>query len=327
MFILGGVVLLAVLWIGWQYRPSGALPDLPPDMTLERAAWLGVEWSMDAHSDAEIEALAQELQAHEIDYAFVYVSYLKSGDFFNPTFDHAATFTQRMHELAPDVTLLAWVGVPIQMTQPDGVYVANRLESADVRAMIAEFGAQTVSELGFDGVHLNAELIPEGDEAFIATLEALRDALPPEAILSTAVHALRLTENVTDIPYPTMAHHWSADYLRRVAQNADQVALMAYDSGLPFPADYREWMAYQVRASADALSGVDVNFLIGVPTSEELTPSHNTTAESLTNALVGLRAGFAASDSPQVIDGLAVYPYWETSADEWALLDTLLHGS
>jgi len=213
------------------------------------------------------------------------------------------------------------------MTQPDGVYVANRLESADLRAAIAEFGAQTVSDLGFDGVHLNAELIPNDDEAFIATLEALRVALPPDATLSTAVHALHLTESVTSVPYPTMAHHWSADYLRRVAQNADQVALMAYDSGLPFPADYREWMAYQVRASADALADIDVNFLIGVPASEELTPSHNTTAESLANALFGLRAGLSASDSPQVIDGLAVYPYWETSVDEWALLDALLHGS
>jgi hypothetical protein len=320
LLFVGGFALILALWLVWQYRPADALPDLPPDTALERAAWMGVEWSMDVHSDAEIAALAAELQAHGIDYAFVYVSYLKPGDFFNPTFNQADEFTARIHELAPDVMLLAWVGVPIQVTQPDGSYVTNRLESADIRSLIAEFGARTVTELGFDGVHVNAELIPNEDEAFITTLEALRDDLPPDAMLSTAVHALRLTENVTSVPYPTMTHHASSPYLRRVAENVDQVALMAYDSGLPFPADYREWMAYQVRASAEAVSGIDVNFLIGVPTSEELTPSHNTTAQSLANALDGLRAGLDTSDSPQVVDGLAVYPYWETSAEEWEQL-------
>ena len=46
------------------------------------AAWLGVEWSMEPHTTAEIEALAADLQQRQIDTIFVYVSYLKpTGSF------------------------------------------------------------------------------------------------------------------------------------------------------------------------------------------------------------------------------------------------------
>jgi hypothetical protein len=275
---------------------------------------------MDTHTDDELSALADELRAHEISDAFVYVSYLKAGNAFNPTFDHAAAFTQRLHTLAPDVRLLGWVGVPIQMDD-EGQHIDNRLTDETVRALIAEFSGRVVNDMGFDGVHLNAELIYDGDTTYLDTLQGVRTALPAGAILSAAPHALRMTDPVTVIPYPTQSHHWSADYLRRVADEVDQVAIMDYDSGLFFPSDYRAWMAYQVRGAAEALAESDVEVFIGIPTSEEWTPSHNTLAETLPNALYGLQVGLSLSADPGVIDGIAVYPYWETSADEWALID------
>jgi hypothetical protein len=126
---------------------------------------------------------------------------------------------------------------------------------------------------------------------------------------------------VTIVPYPTIAHHWSDNYLREVANNADQIAVMAYDSGLFFPSDYRSWMIYQVQGIAQALAQLNISVLIGAPVSEEWTPSHNTTTEYLTNALYGIRAGLSGSAHPQVVDGVAIYPYWEVSADEWVALD------
>lgn len=275
---------------------------------------------MQAHTDAEIAAFAADLTAQGVDHAYVYVSYLKPGDFFNPTFDHAAAFAQRFRDHAPDIRLWAWIGVPISVTQPDGTRVENRLEDPAIRDQIAAFSAMTITELGFDGVHLNAELIPNDDPAFLATLSAIRTALPEEAPLSTTAHALRMTQSVTMMPYPTIRHHWSADYLRAVARLSDQVALMMYDSGLITPADYRYWSSYQVRASTEAIADLEVEFLIGISVSEEITPSHSP-AESLANGLAGLQAGLAQSAFPRAFDGIALYPYWEMSAEEWDLLN------
>ncbi len=291
LFTLG---VAALIWTAWQFMPPPAPPGLPAGYHAHKAAWLGVTWSMDAHSAAEIEALARDLQQHHISTIFVYVSYLRPGDVFNPTFDHARQFVDIMRFAAPDMTLLGWVGVPVQITHPDGKYSEDRLKNPSVRALIAEFSARVVDEIGFDGVHLNAEVVVDGSPSFVAALQAIRAALPPQAILSTTAHPLRLTEQITAVPYPTLASHWSANYLRRVAQHSDQVALMAYDSGLFLPSDYRAWVAFQTRNSAAALAGTDAELLIGVPVSEEWTPSHPVIAETLPNALHGVRTGLAA---------------------------------
>jgi spore germination protein YaaH len=320
-YVLLLIVVIPLLLIAWQFRLPPAPPDLPANYHAEKAVWLEISWAMDSHDDSEIAELAQNLQNHHITTVFAYVSYLKPGDLFNPTYDHAAEFVRRFHAASPNLRLLAWVGVPIAITSPAGEIISNRLENASTRSVIAAFARQMVIDNGFDGIHLNAEAIPNGDSAFIQTLQTIRNALPDKAILSTTAHALRLTKSVTIMPYPVLAHSWSTDYLRLVAENSDQIAIMAYDSGLFFPSDYREWVKYQVETSATALKGLNIDFLVGVPASEEWTLSHNTTSEYLANALYGVQAGLAESDTPGNIDGIAVYPHWEIDASEWALLD------
>ncbi|MBN1963342.1 MAG: hypothetical protein JW910_01765 [Anaerolineae bacterium] len=323
---LGIVAIVAacvITWIAWQFRPPPEPPALPADFHADRAAWMGVTWAMDPHADAEVEALAAALRAHGITYGFFYLSYLRADDTFNPTWEHAAAFVARLRTAAPEVALLAWVGIPIQATTPAGTYLDNRLAHPDVREQIATFAVRAVSEFDFDGVHLNAELIRDGDAAYLALLDTVRAALPPDATLSAAVHALRLDEHATVIPYPAFDFHLSPGYAREIAARVDQVAVMTYDSGLFFPVDYRAWMAYQVRRVAAALADTDAHILIGVPASEEWTLSHHVMAEYPANALAGLREGLTASEAPGAIDGIAVYPYWEVSDGEWAVIDAL----
>lgn len=295
--------------------------SLPPDDSaplnrdLKISAWMGVTWSMDVHPTTEIEQLADDLIRYGVDEIYVYASYLKAGDFFNPTYDHAGEFITNLKQFAPDIQILAWIGVPISITQPDGTFIANRLESPDIRQMIAQFSVMAVEELGFDGIHLNAELIPDGDEAYLLTLEAIREALPEGTFFSTTAHALRLNKQVTASPYPTIVHHASPDYVRDIAEFVDQIAIMTYDSGLSFPRDYRDWMAYQVEMSETALMDHPVEIMIGLPTSEEWTPSHQTQAETVHASVQGFRAGYDGR-----ADGVAIYPYWDTSADEWEII-------
>lgn len=92
-----------------QFLPPHETPP-PLPAHLSRAAWIGIEWAMDAHSDADIRTFAEELTARRVRYAYFYVSYLKHEGVFNATYSHAADFTRRMREHAPDIVLLAWVG-------------------------------------------------------------------------------------------------------------------------------------------------------------------------------------------------------------------------
>lgn len=320
--ILFGIALLALLMVTcgvFLFRPP-----LPADFTLPRtdlrlAAWLGVTWSNDVYSLSDIQALAAELQAHQVNDLFIYVSYLNADGSFNSTFGSATEFVEQMKSIAPEMRLLAWIGVPTTMQLASDVNSDNRLLDTRIRQAIADFSRHAASNLGFDGVHLNVEPVANGDPMFLETLKVVRKNLPVNALLSTTAHPLRLESAWTTLPYPTVAHHWTPNYFRRVAESSDQIVLMAYDSGLPFPRDYLNWLKYQVTATAASLKSVPGELIIGLPASEEWTTSHQTQAESLRIALVGLHAGI-----DDRVDGMAVYPYWETDEYEWRLIDTSL---
>ncbi|NOG51130.1 MAG: hypothetical protein HND48_18125 [Chloroflexi bacterium] len=185
---------------GLQFLPPGHEPPrLPADVY--RAAWIGVEWAMEPHDPAELRGLAADLSDRRIRFAYLYVSYLRPDGTFNPTFDHARTLTDTLRALAPDITLLAWIGVPIQGSDPDGFEI-NRLEDTTIRGSIAKFAAFSVSELGFDGVHLNAELAANGDTrtARYAARHARVDAGRRAALYDGACTTAHGTGDVHPLP-------------------------------------------------------------------------------------------------------------------------------
>jgi len=307
VLIVSELIIIYLIWQFWT--PASVTLQATDDLRI--AVWMGVTWSMDSHTDSELQALTQELTAQGVDDAYVYVSYLHSDDTFNPTYDEAQSFLSRMREYAPEIRWFAWIGVPIKSDERD-----NRLEDENIRNQIADFASTMITESGFDGIHLNAELIPDSDVSFLQTLLAIREQIPATAILSTTTHAIRPSQPVAGLPYPHVAHHWTIDYLQEVATLTDQVAIMAYDSALPFPRAYREWMRYQVEESARALSGIETELIIGLPVSEEWTWSHPTQSETLANAIYGFNQGYSTR-----IDGIALYPYWEITGDEWILVN------
>ena len=306
------IVLVALSLVGFLF-----LPPLPDDLSLERAdlrlaTWLSVSWSMSPHSRDQIMALAERLQALQVDDVYIYVSYLMSDDTFNPSFDFAPEFVAALKQYAPDLRALAWIGLPVSI---EGDQRPNRLAEAEIRRRIADFSRYTVADLGFDGLHLNAELVADGDNWLLKTLAAIRDALPERAFLSATAHPLRLETPVTIMPYPAVAHHWSAAYFQRVAQSVDQIVLMAYDSGLVFPRDYLSWMTYQVARSQAALRNVSTELIVGASLSAEWTTSHQAQAETLSLALAGMKMAMA-----ERLDGIAIYPFWETKESESELI-------
>ena len=90
---------------------------------------------------------------------------------------------------------------------------------------------------------------------------------------------------------------------------------MAYDSGLVFPRDYLNWIRYQVERSQEALQNDPTELIISASLSAEWTLSHQTQAETLRLALAGMKMGL-----PARLDGIAIYPFWETNENESKLI-------
>ena len=317
------LALLALVVRGCIWRP-GTRYDGAHFNRGQNAAWLSVDWSKDAHTTDEIRALADEMMRYQVQTIFVYVSYLKPGAYFNPTFDHAAEFVRAYKVLRPDSTVEAWIGIPLDKPSTFGKgYV--RIDDPAVRRQITEFCRRLVAEMGFDGVHLDPEPIPSGDEDTLLLLDEMRVAIGPDKILSLATREIVPIWN--DAPWPAEWGLWTAGYYRRVAGRVNEIAAMTYDSTLRSPWLYEQWMRFQVIGITRAVQETRAQLLIGVPTSEEATWSHVPHAENMRTGLRGLIAGLNDANAvPQTVTGVAIYPHWETDATEWAEYDKLWLG-
>lgn len=321
------VALLAVLVLaGLGYgalRPATHRPGAHFNRGTN-AAWLGIEWVNEAQAEGEIQALAADLQQRQIRTVYVYTSYLRPSGQFGPTFAHAATAIPTLKRAYPQVNVQAWLGLPLRRPGPfaSGYVVLD----PPTRAMIAQFCRDLVGQHGFDGVHLDPEPILSGDAEVLALLDQVRAALGPGPTLSIATR--RIWPLWPSLSWPLVGvWAWRGDYYREVARRVDQVALMTYDSGLPQPLLYRWWGRGQVVALTQALDGLDAEVFIGLPTSEEATRTHRPQAENMTSGLLGLVDGLNDQAArPDVLSGVAIYPYWETDEAEWAAYETAWLG-
>jgi len=105
------------------------------------------------------------------------------------------------------------------------------------------------------------------------------------------------------------------------------MAVMTYDSHAPTGWLFEQWVRFQAIALTNSLADTGADLYIGISTSEEHTTSHNPAAENMQTGLEGLIAGLNDADARSgVVTGVAIYPYWETSSDEWDLYTTLWLG-
>ncbi|RMG87873.1 MAG: hypothetical protein D6712_04880, partial [Chloroflexi bacterium] len=88
-FLVVGAVLLvvAIVFLLGRLRNDEAPGD-------PNAIWLGTEWSYETHTNDEILKLVQQLQAHRIGSAYVWVSWLKSDNEWAGIRAQTNTFTE-----------------------------------------------------------------------------------------------------------------------------------------------------------------------------------------------------------------------------------------
>lgn len=281
--------------------------------------WLDVEWVSREHGEAEVARLVHDLADKGFRDLYPFVnSVLASGEPNRATFPYARQFVDRARAARPELRLIAWVGV-VNAVRGQGKVP---IDEPEVRRNLAAFARELTQDLGFDGVQLNVEPLPNGSQDFLALLDEVRAAIGTEKVLAVAGHKwapdfVPLVERYSS--------YWKSAYYREVATRADQIAVMTYDSYVPTADAFRLFQREQTLGVLAAVSGTRARVLVGVPTYYEPRPNHNPEAENVDSALRGVVDALARAD-PEArarFAGVAVYAHWETDAAEWEVYRTL----
>ncbi len=289
------------------FRPATTHPGSHFNRGLN-ALWLGVEWVDTPHTEEEITALVKELQRNQIHTLYVYAGYRKADGNFTQSCLYAADFITATQKLTPELDIQAWIGLPLQTTD---------LHNPAVRRHIVQFAQERITRDGFNGIHLDPEPITDGNSDVLTLLDEIRAALGPEVTLSLS--GRRINPFAPEIQWPLAGHWaWSQPYYREIAARTDQIAVMIYDSVLPWEWLYRDWTRFQVIALSQALEQSSTELFIGVPTSEEATRTHHPAAENMESGLSGVIDGLNDAETlPEKVTGVSIYPAWETNETEW----------
>ncbi|MFI6510204.1 hypothetical protein ACIBCT_21575 [Streptosporangium sp. NPDC050855] len=277
------------------------------------ALWLGHAWVDGRKTAEDVRALAGRLRRTGIKDVYVHSGPF-DGDGTLPASKHpkAADFLKWWRQESPKVRVSAWLGQKV-----DGVL---DLDDAATRQRVLD-GTRAIMALGFDGVHYNFEPIGDGDTEFLDLLTRTRPIVG-DGLLSTSTPQIE--------PFPLVRpaaravtgrdKYWSPDYFGQVARLVDQVAIMTYDSYLPYPAVYG---GYVVRQTSLALGLVpaDRTLLIGAPAYHDHGVAWADAAESVEKAARGARLGLTAHGKPRERFGLALYVDFAATKEDWSEYD------
>ena len=198
----------------------------------ENGAWLHYSWYFGSHSEQEVQALGNQLNANQIRYAYFHVRFVgKDGRLRFHYAKQAQQLNRVLERSAPNVRAVAWIYIGNERGLT-GVDIGN----AKVRANIVQAARWLIETCGFVGVQLDYEMCEDGDKSFLQLLRETRSSLPKDKLLSVA----------TPMWLPSMFHAWgwSENYFAQVAANCGQVVVMGYDSALFFPRHY-VWLMQQ----------------------------------------------------------------------------------
>lgn len=293
------------------------------------AIWIEHAWAGETQSKARYDQLAQLLTREQIRDVYIHVGPLASDGTIPATrYTNAARFVQVMKQRLPQVRLYAWIG---QIEKSGGGILD--LQSTSVRAHIAATARYFTQELGFDGVHYDIEPIHDGDMNFLSLLDATRQAIGPDKAIAVSTPKWLpvgpLMPLVQRLLQPEAAW-WTSGYYTQVSERVDELAVMLYGTHTATPAAYQFIVKEETAAilSAAASAPHPAHVLIGIPTFHDNGGGFSDMAENMVSGLNGVTAGLNASPAnvARVFGGVAIYPLWLTTAQDWQHYDQLWLG-
>ena len=320
--LLGLALLLgaaAAVWLA--FAPAGDASPHPFNHD-RNAVWLEHRWLERGHPGAEMEELFSSLSRRGITYAFPHlIPFNSAGRLPLHNREQMRALLAVARRVAPEVKVLPWVGGLRSGWRRARSGTIDLDDMGQRQRMVAE--CRGLVDEGFDGIHLDVEPVDDGNDEFLSLLQALRTAVGSKALLS--ISAIR--------PGPFRLLFapnlfWTPDYYGRVGALADQVVVMAYDTGLPTSALYRRYLAYAARSVTEEMlrSNARARVLVGIPTYDESGFMHRAGVETPENALLGVVAGLRGVGGGGTFEGVAIYAEWTTDESEWRTYDRRWRG-
>ena len=319
---LRAVVLIAVVGIAAgvyvAYAPYGDTAAHPFNQD-RNAVWLEHRWLEKPHSAEEMEQMFRFLDHHGIVYVYPHlIPFDSAGRLPLHDREQMRAFLATARQVAPNMKVLPWVGglrVGYKRSRP------GTLDLGDLgqrQRIVAE--CRGLMDEGFDGIHLNVEPVANGDDDYLALLRALR------AAVGTGILSLSATRPGPVAPAFAPNFFWTADYYARIADSADQVVLMTYDTAIPTPGLYRRYVAYAAATvTANLARSHRTRVLVGIPTYDETGLMHRKGVETPENALIGVVSGLRGR-ADGTFEGVALYAEWTTDPDDWAVYERVWRG-
>ena len=300
------------------YAPYGDTAAHPFNQD-RNAVWLEHRWLEKPHSVEEMEQMFRFLDHHGIVYAYPHlIPFDSAGRLPLHNREQMRAFLASARRVAPNMKVLPWVGglrVGYKRSR------AGTIDLGDLgqrQRMVAE--CRGLMDEGFDGIHVNVEPIANGDDDYLALLRALR------AAVGTGILSLSATRPGPVAPAFAPNFFWTADYYARIADSADQVVLMTYDTAIPTPGLYRRYVAYAAATvTANLARSHRTRVLVGIPTYDETGLMHRKGVETVENALLGVVSGLRGR-AGGTFEGVALYAEWTTDPEDWAVYERVWRG-
>lgn len=308
-----GFIFFVLVWafvIGFSSNQPGSFFNKG-----NNAIWIGHEWVGDYKSDSEIQALATNLQKYQFHTVFVHVGPLKEDGKIDPeTHKYSIDFVEKFKKFNKDIELQAWLG-----------QVRGKIDLGDVetRHNVVNQAMIMAQLVGFDGVHFDIEPVWDKDLDFIQLLKESRETLSEDKSISVAL-AEFIPESLIwmlDGVYEFKNYNSQVNY-KNVAQYADQIVVMVYDTGINSEKMYKWLVQEQTIWLSSLLKGKEL--FVGIPAYDEEKKGFNPKVENVKNGLHGIINGLNnLRSNEETFAGVAIYPYWEIDEEEWQTYENL----
>lgn len=304
-----GIAGLAALFLLLRSLVTPLFDDEEGGTSNSNRAWLSDNWTNQAPTRPQVEALVTRLQDNKIDMVYVQTGAWRQDGQYR-AWDYADDFRVLMRDIAPDIKVLDWITVDGQRNQ----------YAADNHTMLVNYARQTINEWRYDGVHLQGFSVFDGNENFVRLLRAFDELLGDDRTLSVTGPPDFIPSDPAVPPglgNPSIS--WDPRYKQQIALIVDEIVIMAHASGLTTPEEYEQWMAYQIETYSKDISRVEVetNLIVAFPNYPSV-PLHDPTVENLTTAIIAAKQGIknAGGAGNRVVGG-GIYIYNEASEQDW----------
>jgi len=301
-------VLIGLFLLSWDPRPA---TDASFDRS-ENGLWLGHRWFTgfgvrDALpvTQENAEDLVETFADRGIRYAFVHVGPVQPN---GGIADQPGPLLAQLISETPEIVWLAWLGARVEQLELDS--------PAFLLGLTETIGA--LREVGFQGVHFDFEPLRNEHPGYLDVLERVRSQFGNDFLISQATP--RAGPFGVSIG-PLTGSFWSESFYRATMERSDQTVVMAYDTGLDFTKGYVAFVKHQTQLIGEWACSIEGHqFLVGVPSYEDVPTYSDPRVENLHTASLGVRSALEENPRSACFSGVAIYSYWVTDPSEWATL-------